>query len=353
MDNTTWPPGGHRHSAVWQCVDSPDRTMSIERNKRIGWLLSALASELILWAGLTLVGWERTLALVYSFALLIVLVLTGWGLNVLLVRWSHNRFRFDVKQFLLGISLLCGLVAMGARFYARPFFDHYGVNSLRKIGVETYGLSVKSTRVPNESPGDADVAGIVFNSDAKIDNALVHLSRFPALEYIVLSGDVTGVGLKELADFQFPRSVTVNLMGSKLTDDGIRHLRRFRAATTIWINGPPISSDGIQLIAGMEHVRRLGLLQEGNNTLTQVGDETIASIAGMDQLNSLSIMGPKVTDDSIAAIGSLANLTTLHIWDTQISPEGILRLQSLLPECTIRVHRRARVTTESPDTAER
>jgi len=303
------------------------------------YLAPILASELILWASLSLMGWRRTVTSFYSIVLLVVLLVCAVAGKTFLARWSHNRFRYGVTHLMLGYAILCGLVAILAAFYGRPYFDRYSTSAVRRLGVEVEGSSNRTVTDSDDALRDRDITSVTFVDDAMVNAALAHLRHFPNLGNIILCGGVTDAGLQRITKFKFSRDIAVDLIAPHITDDGLRQLRDCGRVTTIWINGAHISSRGIELLAGLEHVTGLGLLEEGTGTLTRIGDDAIRSIAGMDQLSSLVIIGPRVTDKSIAALGSLSNLDTLDLLDTQISDDGLSRLRCLIPTCRIRVRR--------------
>jgi len=178
-----------------------------------------------------------------------------------------------------------------------------------------------------------------FGNDEEIEAGIERLPRFANLRDISLGGKVTNAGLESIAKCDLGRNVTLSLHAPRISDRGLRHILDCDWITTLWINGARVSPDGIKLLAGMEHLECIGLLQEGRWTATRIRDEEIAALAGMNHLTKLFIIGPDVTDESIPALGTLSSLKTLSLLNTQITDEGLSRLQQRIPACTIAVRR--------------
>jgi len=119
----------------------------MQRRRAVGLLffISVLAVEIVLSLSLRSLRWSKTITLTRWAALsavLLIAVVVGW---TLFRRWSRARFRYGVTHLLLGYATLCGLIALLAAFYGRPYLERYNTRALRQLGVRVYGSADGAT----------------------------------------------------------------------------------------------------------------------------------------------------------------------------------------------------------------
>lgn len=87
----------------------------------------------------------------------------------------------------------------------------------------------------------------------------------------------------------------------KFGDAGLRHVSRFLALETLWLDG------------------------------TAVTDEGLAALQPLKQLKFLKLEGTNVSDRGIVSLGKLASLRSLGVGNTSVTRKGIERLRCLIP----------------------
>jgi len=75
----------------------------------------------------------------------------------------------------------------------------------------------------------------------------------------------------------------------------------------------------------VKNLRRLHLEKTG------VGDEGLASVKGLSELQYLNLYSTKVTDKGVAALGGLKKLKNVYLWQTAVTDGGAAELAKALP----------------------
>lgn len=99
--------------------------------------------------------------------------------------------------------------------------------------------------------------------------------------------------------------VSLNLRGTRTTDEGLRHL------------------------SNLKNLARLHLERTG------VGDGGMAHLTGLAKLEYLNLYGTKITDAGLAPLASMEELKNLFVWQTGVSSSGCEELSRALPELKI------------------
>ena len=81
--------------------------------------------------------------------------------------------------------------------------------------------------------------------------------------------------------------------------------------------------------ADLKHIGRLVRLKELSLSHTQVGNDGLACLGGLQDLEGLWLTGTRVTDEGLAHVGKLPSLRTLYIDELPITDAGLVHLQSL------------------------
>jgi len=162
-------------------------------------------------------------------------------------------------------------------------------------------------------------AKIVLNSEGKaqeiilesrpiVDDDLVHLSGLDTLETLNLSGtDITGAGLVHLANLT---NLKILYLGggyqkpSKVGDEGLAHL------------------------TNLSQLEQLVLSD------SQITDEGLAHLAGLTKLKSLYLFQTRITDEGLKQLEGLQALETLRAGRTGITEEGAAEFQAKMPNLT-------------------
>jgi Leucine-rich repeat (LRR) protein len=70
---------------------------------------------------------------------------------------------------------------------------------------------------------------------------------------------------------------------------------------------------------------------------TQITDAGLAHLAGLTNLETLSLFGTHITDAGLAHLEKLTNLKELNLSDTRVTSEGCDKLRTALPNCRLRL----------------
>src|SRR5687768_5803791 len=87
-------------------------------------------------------------------------------------------------------------------------------------------------------------------TDDELQSVINHLGTFDDLTYLNFDrSQITDAGLVQLLPLA-DRLESLDLRGTRVSDDGIAHLQRLRRLTLLRLKGSSISTDGI------EHIRK-------------------------------------------------------------------------------------------------
>ena len=84
-----------------------------------------------------------------------------------------------------------------------------------------------------------------------------------------------------------------------------------------------------EVIANYPNLRALSLQQ------TDVGDEGLKALAGLEQLETLDLTETEITDESVAVLKGLPNLKSLTLKNTDLTAEGVAELEEANPNLQI------------------
>ena len=115
----------------------------------------------------------------------------------------------------------------------------------------------------------------------------------------------------------------VNLAGTNITDNGLRHFNGLTNLTALYLGQTNITDDGLK------HLSRLANLESLNLSGTQISDEGLKHLSSLTNLKSLLLDGTHVSDDGLKRLSSLTNLMWLILNDTHVSDDGLQHLTGL------------------------
>jgi Leucine-rich repeat (LRR) protein len=151
--------------------------------------------------------------------------------------------------------------------------------------------------------------------DAQGNAVAVHLGR-------------TWVDDSELLDLaQLPRLVRLDLSHTRITDDGLLHLKSQSQIEDLNLfYAEQITDQGMNAIKGWKNLRRL------NVRGTRISDGTLAIAGTLPGLESLDIAYTQITDNGLDALVPLTHLTRLSLGRSKLSDRAleVLRLLTTL-----------------------
>ena len=123
--------------------------------------------------------------------------------------------------------------------------------------------------------------------------------------------------------------VEVHLVGLKVTDAGLVHLKGMTKLETLKLQLTNITD------AGLVHLKGLTKLQTLTIGSTKVTDAGLVHLKGMTGLQTLSLAGTKVTDAGLVHLKGLTKLQRLSLIETNVTDTGVADLKKALPNCKI------------------
>ncbi len=161
--------------------------------------------------------------------------------------------------------------------------------------------------------------------------------------------EIKKLGGKVIIDKKSPGKpvIGVELRGTKVTDAGLEHLKRFSQLHTLNLMGTRVTDAGLEHLtglsqlrmlvlgytwvtdAGLEHLKGLSQLQALALLSTRVTDVGLEHLKGLSQLRMLDVDGTRVTDAGLEHLKGLSQLRSLNIGRSRITDAGLEHLKGL------------------------
>jgi internalin A len=248
------------------------------------------------------------------------------------------------------------------RLAALRWLKELGIGARDTIGPADLGSLAKMTHLkslavtsPEEGAYLVSLRGLtglrkLYLSDTRpTDDELANLAGLTRLEALWVDfSQVTDAGLAHLAGLKsltelrlesggpFSDAAMVHLSvmvglteldlpNSRLTEAGIAHLQRLTKLTRLDLKKTQVTDAGIAHLAGMKSLTELQL-----DTSGPLSDLAMSQIAGMSQLETLSLHGPGVTDSGLAHLAGLSELAMLYLDGSSVTGLGLANLARLI-----------------------
>jgi tRNA A-37 threonylcarbamoyl transferase component Bud32/Leucine-rich repeat (LRR) protein len=188
----------------------------------------------------------------------------------------------------------------------------------------------------------------LYLSDLPItDEGLQHLAGLSSLQELNLRKlQITGAGLKHLGGLQ--NLQTLHLTGMKLTPAGLKHLAGLKKLQGLGIDPDQVTDEVLEVLHQSRQIHILNLSFDGNSQPVRYqSDDAIASIvldgsrgyritnkglkylAGLKNLQRLSVADLPITDDGLKHLAGLTNLRELGLRHLQVTDDGLKHLVGL------------------------
>ena len=116
------------------------------------------------------------------------------------------------------------------------------------------------------------------------------------------------------------------LARTRLTDEMLAGLKGLQAVRLV-LAGNPIEGRGLQFFREAENLRELSLSGPEFKNATE--------LAGLTQLESLSLTNTEIGDAGIGLLQSLKKLKALKLEGSKVTAAGVAALRAELPDCKI------------------
>jgi len=240
------------------------------------------------------------------------------------------------------------VVLRGGSFRSQP----PGVRSAMRYRIQqSSAVAIVGFRVVCEVEGRSNLREQVSDPDRRAAEWVLEIGGTLKASVNGREQEVNVVG--ELPSGPFNVTV-VNLMDNSLTtDSGLQHVAGLRGLRDICLDGTQIGDDALQWLGGLENLNHLWLQH------TRVTDSGVEHLKGLKKLTSLNLGGTQITDVGLRHVGELdaleflqldhlevtnaglehlkglTNLTELSLKGTKVTPSGVASLRTALPNCKI------------------
>jgi hypothetical protein len=156
----------------------------------------------------------------------------------------------------------------------------------------------------------------------------------------------------------FPKLRSLMVFQTQIRDKGLAALCRLERLETLVVSSPSVTSASFDAVVKLKHLKHLGTWQWKINDadfaklsqlpnlrslglVTRLSDESVTHLVKLDQIERLTIRGPKITDDSLPNLARFKKLEWLDMSDTSVhkNSPAAKELQHALPHCQINLPR--------------
>ena len=198
------------------------------------------------------------------------------------------------------------------------FFEHVGeLPSLRKIKLLHKGVDTTLNRLHRmPTLREVDLRGSDVTGEG-----LRHLTRLADLEQLWLGA--TGISDSDLVHVsKMAKLKVLSLAGTKLTDQGMEKLRNLTLLGSLDLSYTGIGDGGVKILRGHTALGDLNL------SSTQITDSGLAHLRGLD-LYSLDLTYTRITNSGLAYLAGMSSLRSLILRSTNIDDAGLRHLTGL------------------------
>ncbi len=184
------------------------------------------------------------------------------------------------------------------------------------------GLRMSASTVAIPAYAKGKVIMVMFQRDKARDENLAALKGLRYVSTVILEGPgITDDGLKHLAGITTLGAL--NVSKTSVTGSGFAHLRQLRNLKTIMLDGSAVTDKGFALISAFRGMERI---QASSTKLT---GQALKALAGLTKLKHLDLPKTAVDDAGLAHLRRLNNLEYLRLNNTKVTGSGVGSLRSL------------------------
>ncbi len=180
---------------------------------------------------------------------------------------------------------------------------------------------------PGDSIGDmisGEPVTILLPYSEFTDEQMPLIAQAHALRRLSLDGTrITDEGLRHLIGLKFLETLSIG--DNDITDQGAEQLGRMASLKHLDLRGTRLTG------AAFESLARLPLLEALNLSRTALDAEQLASLRLLVNLRSLRLDGVSLDDDDVAVLGTVKPLCRLHLRGTRVTQAGVAKLAALIP----------------------
>ena len=141
---------------------------------------------------------------------------------------------------------------------------------------------------------------IEFYNSTHVDRALQRLKPLPGLEVMIFNlSDVSDAGLANLA--RQPNLKRLVFHGGRpgVGDEGLAHLTKLRQLEALELTNQRVTDDGLTRLSGSPRLQSLELYYDWENHDSPLGDAALDNLATFTQLRRLTLGGTWFSDSAV------------------------------------------------------
>ncbi|TXT22126.1 MAG: hypothetical protein FD138_3718 [Planctomycetota bacterium] len=159
------------------------------------------------------------------------------------------------------------------------------------------------------------------------DQLIERLDGVPLKVLRFLEVPITNAGIERLSSFaNLAELKELSLRGARIDDDCVKHFAKFPELDWVSLEGAPITD------ACFPHFRNLTLLNLGG---TRITDDGLRHLKDYPRLIVLHLPRTSISDAGLKHLTGLTRLQELIIDRTKVTIEGVRELRIALPKCNI------------------
>ncbi|MBN2591285.1 MAG: carboxypeptidase regulatory-like domain-containing protein [Sedimentisphaerales bacterium] len=157
------------------------------------------------------------------------------------------------------------------------------------------------------------------------DKSLDHMKGLTKLKSLRLDdAQITDNGVMKLKQYGILKELEFFVLsGTQITDDGLAHLQGMDKVKRLYLGNTQISDDGLKYLAGLSNMEVLILNK------TNITDKSMEYLKGLKKINMLYLSNTQISDKGLEHLKELTNLVQLWIGGTKITDAGLEHIQGL------------------------
>jgi hypothetical protein len=160
------------------------------------------------------------------------------------------------------------------------------------------------------------------------DNALIRV------DWDVSKYDATDQSDDDLAVLEYmPDLWEVRLASTRITDQGLLHIRNCKLLSKLTIDGCSITDNGL---ASLKSLRELDLSD------SRITDAGLSKLGATPQLVKLVLDGTEVSGEGLGNLKVLQQLREVSLIGTNVTETGVQQLREILPNCRVKIRSSAK-----------
>ena len=249
-----------------------------------------------------------------------------------------GRFRFRLRTFLLGISLVAIILGTVGQTVLKWLSQGYAVQAVVQSGGRPGHWSDKHNnwlhaRVGYDPFEDVEVVRVRTNQ--AVAEILRNKEQFSDLQQLSFGRGLTDASLQHSSEFNdFAQLQFGEFVMAPVTDTGLEYLSSWTNARDLFFNGCAFTDKGLAHLSHLPKLESLSLIGDEGGSMV-IADAGMLHIGNMSTLKNLRLAGIPITDAGLVSLTKVSNLERLTLHRTAITENGVKKFRKALPDCWV------------------